>query len=63
MGFYNKNGSYVGGCGAQIGGLAGIIVVGLLASTGIGIGWAILIVIAAIIIIFIIREHNENKHE
>ena len=35
MGFHYKNGDYVGGCGAQIGGLVGVIVVGILASAGI----------------------------
>lgn len=62
MGFHYKNGDYVGGCGAQIGGLVGVIVVGILASAGIGVGWAIFIVIIAIVIISIIRDHLDDKN-
>ena len=63
MGLYYRDGSRVGGCAGQIGGLAGIIAVGLLASTGIGIGWAILIVIIAIIIIVSIRDKINSKND
>lgn len=61
MGFHYSDGSYVGGCGAQIGGLLGIAAIFGLNSLGLGIGWSILIVCAVAVLIMILIDHMKNK--
>lgn len=56
MGFHYRDGSYVGGCGAQVGGVLGLIAMGILISLGVGIGWSILIVCVAAIVIMAIYD-------
>ena len=62
MGFHYSDGSFVGGCGAQIGGLIGLVAIFVLHSLGLGIGWSILIVCIAAIIIMILYDQIENNN-
>lgn len=61
MAFHYSDGSYVGGCGAQIGGLIGIIAISALYGSGMGIGWAILIVSIVAIAIMVLYDIIKNK--
>lgn len=61
MGFHYSDGSYVGGCGAQIGGLLGIAAIFGLNSLGLGIGWSIIIVCAVAVLIMMLINHIRNK--
>lgn len=60
MAFHYSDGSYVGGCGAQIGGVVAIAAVFGLYSLGIGIGLSLLIVIVATIIIMVLFNQLDN---
>lgn len=61
MAFHYSDGSYVGGCGAQIGGFIGIIAIFALYGSGMGIGWAILIVSIVAIAIMVLYDKIKNK--
>lgn len=61
MSLHYGDGSYVGGCGAQIGGVIGIAAMFGLQSLGLGIGWSILIVCIAAIAIMALYNHIKDK--
>lgn len=60
MGFHYSDGSYVGGCGAQIGGLLNVAVILGLYGLGLGIGWSILIVIIIDILIMVLIDKTKD---